>query len=612
MFRAMLLACVGVVFFTQPALAAWYWPFGKKTIDYEVKFEGLDEESLAWFESLKLDEPVDVSPDSEDESSSSKSDELLKREALERELVIRGGRIRQALEAIGYYDAAVQQAIQMNEDMPVLVYSIKPGLRYVVGDVDVVWEGGEAVKAIRLENRKTQVGESVDARSILEDAVAILDDVGNDSCLMRLNVEPQVRLYENRMYKGRPRATVVFRIQRGAKADFGETTVSGNTRVKDEVILRSVNWKEGRCFRQTRVDDTRTNLVQSQLFSSVSITYPMQPDADGQVPMHVHVAERDARTLRAGGSFNTEDGVVVTSGWEHRNLWGGAEKLNVGVSVGDERQSLNTSLRLPDFWSDKQVLALTGSVSREDTDAYVATTLEGGASLERPLMRNLRGSLGVGYRLTETEDVLAGNNTYGLLSFPTFLEYDSRNNVLDPKRGIFANLSATPYSETFGDGGRFVKTQFTGQTYVTAPIALSPTLAVKVAAGSIFGAEGNDVPSDLRFYAGGGGSVRGYGYQTLGPRVNGTPVGGSSFLAGSLEGRFRFTDDFGGVIFADAGNAYDQTMPDQNEKFYTSVGTGIRYFTAIGPLRADIAIPLNGKDVGAAGYAVYISIGQSF
>jgi translocation and assembly module TamA len=208
---------------------------------------------------------------------------------------------------------------------------------------------------------------------------------------------------------------------------------------------------------------------------------------------------------------------------------------------------------------------------------------------------------------------LAGSkNTYGLLSFPGFLTYDTRDDVLDTRKGIYANVNVTPYTETFGDGGQFIKTQAVGQTYLSSNVATSPTLALKLAGGSISGGEGSDIPSDLRFYAGGGGSVRGYGYQTLGPRQNNTPVGGNSFITASVEGRLRFTEDLGGVIFADAGNVYDSSTPKTGTNLYSSAGIGVRYFTAIGPLRADVAIPLNGEEIGAPAYGLYISIGQSF
>jgi translocation and assembly module TamA len=472
------------------------------------------------------------------------------------------------------------------------------------------WDG-EPLREIETDTLRSKVGENVSAANIVEDAVDVLDRVGKRACLLELDVSPLLRLYENRR-----RAELVFRIKHGAVANFGETIVSGTQKVDKDVVLHNVSWKQGECYRESKVNDTRTNLINNQLFSSVTIKHPNVPDAQGQVPMTVEVKERAVRTLRAGTSYSSDQGVVLNGGWEHRNFFGGGQRFNADVSVGQEEQSLQTGLRLPNFLDDDQTLALRAGVKHEDTDAYTADTIDTGVTLERKLARNWRGGLGVGFTLTETDDALSGNSQYGLLSFPGFVEYDSRRNVLDPKRGIFANVTVTPYTETFGDGGQFLKTQGTFQTYLSAPkqvsIPLSPTLALKVAGGTITGGDGQDVPADIRFYAGGGGSVRGYGYQTLGPRVNNVVVGGSSFVAGSAEARLRFTEELGGVVFMDAGNAFADTAPDEQAKLYTSVGVGARYFTSIGPIRADLAIPMNGKDIGAAGYALYISIGQSF
>ncbi|TKW60492.1 MAG: hypothetical protein DI628_06205 [Blastochloris viridis] len=592
-------ALLGLMALPMAAQAAWYWPFGKDTLDYKVQFSGIDDATYAWLKELKLDEP--------------KSDtEVTDREGLERELVVRGGRVRQALQARGYYDAILVQDIRENEEkVPVLVYRIQPGVRARIADVNIDWQGKAPLKAFDEQTLGQKRGDYIEAKQILEDATTVLDALGERACVLHLNVTPQVRLYDG-MYRGGRRAEVVYVVDKGDEAVFGPTTVQGNKDVRSEVVLRQVSWREGRCFRASRVTDTQEKLMETQLFSVVSITYPPTADASGTVPMTIGVTERAPRTLRAGMSYGSDVGFAVTGGWEHRNLMGGGEKFTAGTTIGQEEIGVNTSLRLPAFWHDDQDLILAGSLTDEDRDAYKATTLEGSARLERRLARHWKGSLGVGYRFTESEDSL-GENTYGLLSFPGFLEYDDRRNVLDPRKGLYANLSVTPYKETFGDGGDFVKTQLTAQTYVSPPVALSPTLALKVTGGTIYGAKDSNVPSDIRFYAGGGGSVRGYGYQSIGPRgPDNKPIGGSSFVVGSAEVRTRFTNDFGFVTFLDAGNVYADALPKDMGELYMGAGAGLRYYTAIGPIRLDVGVPLNGKDIGAEGYAIYVSIGQSF
>ncbi|RYG61684.1 MAG: hypothetical protein EON60_02615 [Alphaproteobacteria bacterium] len=595
----MLLAVLlGLVLVPAQSHAAWWWPFGTNGEEYRVEFEGLDSELSQWFDNLKLNatrgQPVETE------------------EGLEQELALRGDRVRTALAALGYYDAVVRQEVRRDGEVQVLVYMVQPGPRYRVGKILFEWSGGEALKEMDENGLRTRLGEYVNAQAIMADSVDLLDRVGRRACLLALDISPLVRLYE-----GRRGADVVFRIKHGAVANFGPTQVTGNDRVNTEVVLRSVSWKQGRCYNERRVDDTRTQLVESQLFSSVDIRHPAEVDANGEVPMTVNVTERAARTMRAGVQYSTDEGVVLTSGWEHRNLMGGAEKFNADFTLGQEEQGLKTTLRLPGFLDDNaNTLILNAGLTHEERDAYTSDKLETGATLERTLGRWWKAGAGVTFRLAQTDDILTGKSDYALLGFPAFVEYDSRRNVLDPRSGMMANVTATPYTETIGDGGQFLRTQGSFQTYVSAPrgvnIPLSPTLAFRVAGGMITGGEGVDVPSDLRFYAGGGGSVRGYGYQSLGPRVGNEPVGGSSFVATSLETRLRFTEDLGGVVFADAGNAYDAKVPDYGEKLYTSAGIGVRYYTAIGPIRADLAFPMNGQDIGASKYAFYISIGQSF
>jgi translocation and assembly module TamA len=588
---------VGLMALPVAAQAAWYWPFGTDTLAYKVEFAGIDAETFTWLKEVKLDEATSDT-------------EVTDREMLDRELVVRGGRVRQALQALGYYDALVVQDIRDGE-VPVLVYRVQTGVRARIARVTVDWQGKEPLKDVELQTLGQKRGDYVNAKQIVADATAVLDTLGERACVLRLNVTPQVKLYDGMFQSGR-RAEIVYVVDKGDAAVFGATTVLGNKDVRSEVILRQVNWREGRCFKASRVTDTQEQLMGTQLFSVVSVTYPATADASGTVPMTIGVTERAPRTLRAGMNFGSDVGFAVTGGWEHRNLMGSGEKFTVSTKLGQEEIGANTSLRLPAFWHEDQDLVLGGSVKNEDSDAYKAMTLEGSARLERKLARHWKGSLGVGYRLTESEDSL-GDNTYGLLSFPGFLEYDDRRDVMDPRRGLYANLSVTPYKETFGDGGDFVKTQMTVQTYVSAPVALSPTLALKLSGGTIYGAKESSVPSDVRFYAGGGGSVRGYGYQSIGPRgSDNNPIGGSSFVVGSAEVRTRFTNDFGFVTFVDAGNVYDQAVPEDFGEMYVGVGAGLRYYTAIGPIRLDVGVPMNGKDVGAEGYAVYVSIGQSF
>lgn len=573
--------------------AAWWWPFGPKGIDYTIKITGVDAEMTTWIASLKLDKPTETRPPE-------KPDEL------SQEAVALGERLRKALAAKGYYDAVIQSTVDKKSEPPVLRYTISTGKRYTIGSIAMQWPG-KPLHVIATSTLKSKTGQAVDAGLIQEDALDIVKQIDAKTCLLYLDVTPVLELSG-----ANHKTDLRFRVNHGDEAKFGPAVISGTKDVKDKVVLRSVSWKRGECFKRSKVDATQTSLIQNQLFSSVVVTPAKTVNTLGEAPITIAVKERVPRTITAGVNYGTDQGFGVTTGWEHRNFFGGAEKLNADLVLAQQEQSVNSNLRIPAFLRNDQVLVLNGGIKRQNTDAYVTNSVTSGATVERRLTPKLNSGVGVAYTVTQTDDALGARTRYGLLSVPGFLNYDTRDNTLDARKGLLSNLTVTPYSETFGEGGRFIKSQLNTQVYLSSDMTWKPTLALKLTVGSILGADGQNVPSDLRFYAGGGGSVRGYSYQALSPRVNGEPVGGSSLTVATTEVRFRFTDTIGAVAFVDGGNAYADEFPQVGKDMYYGAGIGARYYSPIGPLRVDVAVPLNGKDIGETGYGLYVSLGQAF
>lgn len=583
---------VMLVLAAPPAHA--FWPFGDDGMDYAIKFDGADDSMKEWFGELALDQKT--------EENSPKT-----LEELEAEASSLSDKAKKALAAKGYMEATAEPRLDAQAEPPTIHIAIEQGAHYTLEGIEILWPG-DPIKQLDTTTLRSKVGAPLDMQAVETDAVALHDQIGKDSCLLSLSITPKLQLYSNSR-----KARAVFTIEHGKFANFGAAVIEGNNRVKDPVITRTIAWKQGDCYQPAKTETTRTRLIESQLFASIEVMPGETPDANGEVPMHINVKERVARSIAAGTQYSTDLGFGVYGSWEHRNLFGEAEKFNSSLTLAENEQALKGTLRIPAFWHERQVLVLSSSLRHQDLDAYEALTLESTAGIERRLSRRLKAGLGVGYSLSQTEDVLTGTNKYALLSFPGFIEYDSRKDIMDPRRGLLARLSAIPYTETIGDGGQFLKLQATGQHYLSSDsIAWKPTLATRASVGSIYGAEGGNVPADIRYYAGGGGSVRGYAYQTLSPYFSGEPIGGSSLVEFSSEVRLRFDEEFGGVLFVDAGNAYASETPNFSEKLYVGVGTGVRYFSPIGPLRFDIAFPLNGKDIGADGYQFYVSLGQAF
>ncbi len=569
-------------------------PLNNDEIDYDIAFDGANAELQEWFAEFHLDEKPDTNPPQN-------------LEELNVEASVLADKVKKVLAAKGYMEAIVEPTVDGKTSPPTMHIAIERGARYSLASIAIEWPG-KPLKPLDKTMLNSKEGQPLDVKSIEMDAVLLHDLIAKDTCLLSLSVTPKLQLFS-----ASRTARAVFTIAPGPSANFGTTAVEGNNKVKQPVIDRALTWKQGECYQESKVEGTRTALIENQLFASVEVAPSKEQVVNGEVPIRIAVKERVMRSIAVGLEYSTDQGAGVYSNWEHRNLFGEAEKLTTGLALAERQQTLNGTLRVPAFARDDQVLAISSSLKREMLDAYEALTFDGNVGLERRLRKNLKAGLGVGYTISQTEDALSGTNNYALLSLPGFAEYDTRNEVLDPRNGVLGRLSATPYTETIGDGGQFLKLLATGQHYLSSDdMAMKPTLASRLSVGAIYGAKGDNVPANIRYYAGGGGSVRGYSYQSLAPRFDGTPIGGASLIEASGELRLRFNEDFGGVLFVDAGNAYASATPDFSQKLYLGAGTGVRYYSPIGPLRFDVAFPLNGSDIGQRGYQFYVSLGQAF
>jgi translocation and assembly module TamA len=218
-------------------------------------------------------------------------------------------------------------------------------------------------------------------------------------------------------------------------------------------------------------------------------------------------------------------------------------------------------------------------------------------------------SASVAVEYADIDDVF-GDGRHLIVSIPLQYVYDKRNDELNPTRGWRALIFAEP-SYDFLQEAAWVKFRTEGSIYVALDADAQYVGAFRVGLGSIVGADIEQVPADRRFYAGGGGSVRGYAYQGIGPKApNGQPIGGLSLIEASAEMRIGITDTIGVVPFVDAGTVSENEYPTFSD-VKVGAGLGVRYLTPFGPLRVDAAVPLN-PDPGDPDFGIYAGIGQSF
>jgi translocation and assembly module TamA len=313
-----------------------------------------------------------------------------------------------------------------------------------------------------------------------------------------------------------------------------------------------------------------------------------------------------------GGNWSSTEGLGGQAFWEDRNLFGGDQNLRAQITGSQTRNLAELSFGSPDILTRNLDLIASVKADSQRTSAFISQTEGGSAGLSWMMGENWRISASTAYERT-LEKQLGENYNVSLLSLPIELRHDSSNSLLNPTAGDRMILTARPYLSLIGDHAAFQSLNLYATKYVEVWDKPQVVLAGWGRAGTILGAASFAIPPDKRLYVGGAGSVRGFGYQKAGPvNSGGTPLGGDSALALGAEIRIRVTHSFGVVPFIEAGRAYAQSTPDFHLPLFSGAGIGLRYFTPVGPLRADVAVPLDPRSGIDQGYQIYLSIGQAF
>lgn len=410
---------------------------------------------------------------------------------------------------------------------------------------------------------------------------------------------------------------VTLTVAAGPVAGYGDTTVEGTEKVDRDFTEYMTGLKRGRQYSPDEIDDARDRLLGLEVFNSVTLKEADGLDAEGNIPIGVEVSERKPRYFGIGGTLSNTEGLGLEGYWGHRNLFGRAEKLRIdGAISGIGSNSLTELNYNAGIMFEKP--GVVGPASKffasfktvfEHPDAYDHFSVKGSTGLSYDIDKKQRVSAEVALDYSKIHDAF-GKHTYLIASIPLQYVYDNRDNRLNPTKGFRVLAYAEPSYDILS-GAAFVKLKGEGSAYQSLDSASKFVFAERVAIGSIVGAGLQDVPADRRFYSGGGGSVRGYAYQGIGPKdTDGQPIGGLSFFETSVEMRIAITNTIGVVPFVDAGTVSTEQVPNFSD-MKVGAGVGLRYITPFGPLRIDAALPLN-RGPGDPRFGIYAGIGQAF
>ncbi|MGG5890372.1 autotransporter assembly complex protein TamA [Falsiroseomonas sp. HC035] len=470
-------------------------------------------------------------------------------------------------------------------------------------------EGAEAVRALG-DPPGIAVGDPARAGPVLDAETALLGRLRIAGFPLASVVDREV-LVNHEMQA----MDVTWTLAPGPAARFAQPEIAGDTAVSQRLLARITNRLAGEPYAPEALERTRRELLRLSVFDSVRARAGDRLDEASQLPVTFTVSDRPRNALGATVAYETNYGPSTSLYYERRNLFGNAELLRLelvasrlGADTDEANLRLGANLRRPGLIDGRTTLVLDVATVRERLDAYDRDAVTTSALLERPFGE--RWVLQAGPTFETGQIGRDGNfDPFTLAGFVMGARFDTTNASLDPRSGYRASLIVVPYAD-IAEGGGFVRTVGTLRSYFDLTGGGGTVLALRGSVGSLVGAD-RSVPLDKRFYAGGGGSVRGYAYQSIGPRdAQGRPNGGSSLVEGSIELRQRITGNIGMVAFLDAGSVGQTETPSLDEVRY-GAGLGVRYATAIGPLRLDVALPLQKQD-GDDGYGLYVGLGQAF
>ncbi len=411
---------------------------------------------------------------------------------------------------------------------------------------------------------------------------------------------------------------VSFPVNAGPRVNIGEISVNGLDYLHEDYVRRRFEVRPGERFDAARLERARQDLYATGLFSNAQVSTPDTVDASGDIPVRIDLKERPLHAVKLSAGWSTDQGVLVGASWTDRDLFGEAEQLTLSANatgLGGTAElgpgyNLTAQYLIPDWLRRKQDLTFTLTDVKEYLDAYDRDAIIGSVTLSRALSEHLTATAGlVGEEARISQEGMLNN--YTLAQVPVGLKWDDTNSPTDPTRGFRAAAAVTPTYSFGSAGGQFFALLVgTASTYIDLSGTGRSVLALRGRIGAAPGVPTFAIPPDQRFYAGGGGSIRGYRYQSVGPLFpDGRPTGGTGVDDGSVELRQRFGANWGAVGFVDAGQL-SNGAPFTGD-LRVGAGVGVRYYTSFGPIRFDVAVPLihqRKSDVIEA----YIGLGQAF
>lgn len=417
-----------------------------------------------------------------------------------------------------------------------------------------------------------------------------------------------------------PQATLSARIalEPGPRLRFGPLAVEGEARMREARIVKIAGLPEGEVFSPQELERAANRLRRTGVFKSVTLAEGdvLAPDL---LPIIATVAEEKLRRYSFGAEIATEEGLSLSGYWLHRNLMGGGERLridgeisNIGAQNSGIDYALGVTLDRPATLTPDTTVGIAAEIGHLDEEDFYADTATFGLRVTHYFSDSLTGRLGLDYEYAKGRDVV-DDFLFRNVSIPIGVTLDRRNDKTDATQGFYLDGEVKPFFG-FGTTGSGYRTTLDARGYLGLGEGDRLVLAGRLQVGVVSGSTLLETPRDDLFYSGGGGTVRGQPYQSLGVNVArgllSPKIGATHFLGTQLEARAKVTDSVGVVGFFDAGRIDLGEFFSGIGDWHSGAGIGLRYETGFGPIRLDVATPLSGRT--GDGVQIYIGLGQAF
>ncbi|MGD9799766.1 MAG: autotransporter assembly complex family protein [Parvularculaceae bacterium] len=518
--------------------------------------------------------------------------------------------VKKALTAAGYYAGEAEFRLSgASEEKLKATFDINAGPLFKIATHTIVYEdAGDETRPATFEDAGVDTSDSADGASLARNQQAFLAALWSKGYPAARII---ARRADARLEDGT--AEAVYTFESGDKAVFDGVEVEGAEKTDVDFLEKLKTWQEGDIFDRAKLVTYRDRLGATGVFSTIEVA-PGPVNDDGAAPVQVKVGERKQRTIGAGLSYSTSEGPGGRLFLEYRNLFRRGERARAEIDGSEISQSITFDVLKP-------LPSLPGSAfanlsfTNETTDAFTARSLEiTGGFAKKWLDDRLETRGGVGLETSKVEPKLTsvatttGDERTYYISVPLSATWDTEDDPLSLTKGVRASISATPYFGT----DQFTRLEAVARSRIHFGANDRFTLAGRMRVAATTGQALLTLPVNKRVFSGGGSSVRGYDYQSVGPLdANGVPIGGRSGVEAALEARAKVFERVEIAAFADAGAVYAESFPDFAGDYLVGAGGGVRYLSAIGPIRLDFAVPLEKRPTDRD-FQVYISLGQPF